>query len=208
LKDKIVDNIKLPIFNQDQCQEFKIALIIGGGPSSILHFEAIKIFIEKHQKEICIIHASTKNAWIYRDIDVPQFFCLVGNEGYRMEKVFSNLNIHDSMCVLPAYPRKMGTYIPDKMKSKAYELKSVTFVDQFRDSHTALALQTAIDVNSQVTYVAGYDGYFKEIKEKEKGLIEENEYLFQNYNNKFERLISLTSTNYKNISVESIFSYI
>ena len=62
-------------------------LIVGGGPSVQLHKEAINQFLNVH-KDVIVIHASSKNALAFNLITNKQIFCLVGNEGHRMEEVF------------------------------------------------------------------------------------------------------------------------
>lgn len=177
MKDKKGDNLKLPIFNADKLH-FDVVLIVGGGPSGATCAMAIKQLIKKQaDKKVCIIHASSKNAGCYNDINIPQFFCLVGNEGHRLEKVFANFDLNQISCVLPAYPRKMGTYIPQQLMDKSFELSQVTFTPLYQDSHTALALQTAIELSAKTVYIAGYDGYEGLIGENERTLTAENEYL-------------------------------
>ena len=198
------DNVKLPVFNPEV--SFKNVIIIGGGPNAMLHAEAVKRFIDS-MSEVCIVHASSKNAKYYENTNVPQYFCLVGNEGHRLEDVFDNLENFGGQCVLPPYPRKMGTYIPEMAKKVSFELKEVSFTDKYMDAHTSLALQTSLVLNSKNVYLAGYDGYSNEmITSKEQGLISENEYLFS----RFEKLVSFSSiltTNYP-LDVQSVYSLI
>lgn len=47
-------------------------------------------------------------------------------------------------CILPAHPRKMGTYIPSAISNKCFELATTGFTEQYADSHTAIALQAAL----------------------------------------------------------------
>ena len=66
---------------------YSIALVIGGGDSVKIHSKAIKTFL-KQNKDAVVIHASSKNGIIFNEIKNDQFFCLVGNEGYRLRKFF------------------------------------------------------------------------------------------------------------------------
>ena len=208
IKENIVDNLKLPLFNVDKNEKHSIALIIGGGTSAKIHANAIKQFIEKNKHDICLIHASSKNAKPYLTSDVPQYFCLVGNEGYRMEKVLCSVNKNNTKCILPSYPRKMGTYVPREVIGVSYELGEVSFSDLYQDSHFALALQTTIDLNVETVYIVGYDGYKQPIGEKEKGLINENNYLIELFTNKYNSITTLTNSEYKGFKKLSIFSLI
>lgn len=208
MKEKKGDNLKLPIFNADKQQKYDIALVIGGGPSGTNSARAIKDLLKKYSdRKICIIHASSKNAGYYNDIDIPQYFCLVGNEGHRLEKVFSNFNLDQIFCVLPPYPRKMGTYIPEKLLKKSSELQEVTFTSLYQDSHTALALQTAIELSVKTIYIAGYDGYDGLINENERMLTAENEYLLSSivkHNPEIETA-TITASKYEGVRNLSIY---
>jgi len=78
-------------------------------------------------KDIVVVHASSKNALTFEGIQNKQIFCLVGNEGHRMEEVFKGDLPLDALCVLPPSPRKMGTYIPSSLADKSVELNQETF---------------------------------------------------------------------------------
>lgn len=198
------ENIHLPVFKPQQ--QFKNVIIIGGGPCAVTHAEAIKKFISKFE-QICIIHASSKNAKSYEDVNCRQYYCLVGNEGHRLEKVFNDLTHFHGKCILPPSPREMGTYIPEIIKNNSLELTEVKFTDKFTDSHTALALQTAILLDAETVYVAGYEGYSNElITSKEQGLIQENEYMFS-LAKKVVNIVSLFPTQYSLIT-KSVYSLI
>ena len=198
------DNIQLPLFKPQKT--FKNVVIVGGGPNAKLHATAVKRFIEKLDN-VCIIHASSKNAKSYESLDVDQFYCLVGNEGHRLEEVFNNLDNFKGQCVLPSYPRKMGTYIPKKVENVSFELEKVDFTDRNKDSHTALALQTALEFKCENLFLAGYDGYTNEmITPKEQGLIAENEYAFAKAQ-PLMKMVSILPTQYS-VKIESVYGLI
>lgn len=201
------DNEKLPVFSAEK--QFTKALVIGGGPSVQHHNQAIMNFIAKNKEEICIIHASSRNAETYSNLGVAEFFCLVGNEGYRLERVFSNLNDFKATCILPPFPRKMGTYVPNTIKNRASELASVTFTSDLSDTHTTLALQTCIELGVQEVFCVGYDGYQEgTIGLKEMELLNENETLFRKFSEHSNlKLKSLTPTRYDGLKQESIYAY-
>jgi len=208
LKENQPDNIKLPIFNLNKKEKFKTTIIIGGGTSVVEHTEAILQFVEKNKNDICIIHASAKNAKPFLVCNVPQYFCLVGNESQRLERIFDDSISIEMKCILPAYPRKMGTYIPSNMKDASFELEKVEFTDKFSDSHFAIALQTSISLSVEKIYVVGYDGYTEQIGEKEKNLIAENNYLINKFSTFWKPLVSLTKSDYNGLVRTSIFSII
>lgn len=202
-KANIQDNIKLSNFEGFIAEN---VLIVGGGDNAKLHIDGIKEFV-KTVKDLTIVHASSRNASFYQNIDKSQIFCLVGNEGERLQKMFDGeFSSFVGRCILPPFPRKMGTEIPTSLSDKAYELKTVNFTDMFQDSCTTLALQTALELEAKNIYIVGYDGYPDEIMtNKEKDLTHENEYILMKFCNFFEgKVVSLTPTVY-DLSVESLY---
>jgi 4-hydroxy 2-oxovalerate aldolase len=206
-KNKLKDNEELPTFTPTK--QYKKAIIIGGGSNSIKHAKAITAFINS-QTNICVIHASSKNALKYKELQTEQFFCLVGNEGQRLTEVFNGLGDFSSECILPPYPRKMGTYIPESVANQCFQLKKINFTEEVTDSHTALALQASITLGADEVYLVGYDGYNDvPLTELERTLVSENEYLFNAFKNFKEiDLISLTPSKYKTLKVKSVYSCI
>ena len=131
----------------------------------------------------------------------------MGNEGHRLEEVFGDVSNVKGTCILPPYPRKMGTYIPKKLENQAFELKDVSFTDQLKDTHTALAIETARVMFINKLYIVGYDGYGDEaMGKKEQELFAENELLFNKAQQAGLELISLTSTSYNKLKKDSIFA--
>ena len=202
------DNQKLPVLDFEHEKSYEGALIVGGGPSAVKHADAMQHFLKAHP-DMVVIHASSKNALSFQEADNDQYFCLVGNEGYRMEEVF-NSHTAQGRCILPPFPRKMGTYIPSALEDQAYELDCVTFTDEYIDSHTSLALQTALELGIDTVFLTGYDGYAEsEMGTKERDLFNENETLFRRASEALETsLVSLTPTRYKEIEQASIYTYI
>lgn len=203
-KDKVQDNQKLDVFTPNK--EYSKAVIIGGGPNAVRHADATLEFISK-QDDTCVIHASSKNATHYQGISQDQYFCLVGSEGHRLETVFQSLGNFKGVCILPPYPRKMGTYVPPAVADTSFELGQVTFTNKLKDSHTALALQAAIDLKVKEVYLVGYDGYYNNaITEKEQGLFAENEALFADAK-QYLNITSLVPTRYS-IDTKSVYGFI
>jgi 4-hydroxy 2-oxovalerate aldolase len=196
------DNIVLPKLSINT-YDYQRALIVGGGTSPIEHSAAIEQFLIQNP-DVLVIHASSKNALSFTKVPNEQIFCLVGNEGYRMEKVFGGRKLKGD-CVLPPFPRTMGTYIPKALAKNAYELEKVNFTDAFQDSHTAIALQTSLELGIEEIYLIGYDGYEGVIQKNEQELYMENEYMFSRFK-EIAKVISLTKTNYTEIIKGSIYS--
>lgn len=202
----VQDNRKLPQFKVEAAAP-KV-LIVGGGASVRDNSDAIQIFLRKNP-EMPVIHASSKNAMLFTEIPNKQIFCLVGNEGHRMEEVFQGSLPQNAICILPPFPRKMGTYIPNALEEHAYELPEVTFTRKYIDSHTSIALQIALVLNAKSVFMVGYDGYSNSIlQQKDQELFLENEFLFATFQENEFDLLSLTSTSYTELKSESIFSII
>jgi 4-hydroxy 2-oxovalerate aldolase len=201
-----VDNTKLPELDFGKEKTYAGALIVGGGPSVVKHSDAIDQFLIKNP-DVAVIHASSRNAMSFTRVPNDQYFCLVGNEGHRLEEVFGDVSNVKGTCILPPYPRKMGTYIPKKLENQAFELKDVSFTDQLKDTHTALAIEAARVMFINKLYIVGYDGYGEEaMGKKEQELFAENELLFNKAQQAGLELISLTSTSYNKLKKDSIFA--
>ena len=206
-KTGIKDNENCPIFLPDK--KYDQVIIVGGGISINTNWNAIQYFVSQNPG-MAIIHSSSRNSKLFQTLSNDQFFCLAGNEGNRLEKVFPIDGEFKGDCILPPFPRKMGTYVPSFAKNRTYELKEVNFCDPPKDTHTALALQTALELNANRIFVIGYDGYaFDNISQIEMEIFNENEHLFDKYR-AFTRndIIALTNTKYNNISSSSVYSFI
>ncbi|MFN3639296.1 MAG: aldolase catalytic domain-containing protein [Flavobacterium sp.] len=203
-KAGIKDNEKFPILENQK--QFKEVMVVGGGPSIPDHLQAIVHYLEIHPKT-AIIHASAKNAMYFQNLKNPQFFCLVGNEGNRLEKVFNDLSDFKGMCVLPPFPRKMGTYVPEDVKPLTAELSSIDFTDKHKECHTSVALQTAFSLEADHIILAGYDGYQQMVmNEKEKELFNENQYVLAKAKEKVT-IVSVVPTAYS-VTLQSIYAMI
>lgn len=198
-----------PFFTPSSGDFTSKVLVVGGGPSVSLHQEALIKFLQINP-DISVIHASSRNSGRFRPISNNQYHCLVGNEGYRLESVFSAEDKPPGMGVLPPSPRIMGTYVPASLAESTVELPKSDFYQDFHDSHTALALQTSEILNAEVVYVVGYDGYSDHaMGAKEQALFMENETLFKKLIQKYNGgLLSLTPTKYSELKQDSIYSYL
>ena len=202
-KAGVEDNQRFPIFTPEK--SIKKVVIIGGGPSAIDHATAIKLFIQD-KEDVCLIHASARNAFPYSTLTVPQYYCLAGNEGQRLSSVFNKFESFNGMCILPPYPRKMGTFVPERVAASTYELSAVNYTTLLKDSHTSLAIQTAIELGADEIFITGYDGYGEnKLDTKEQELFMENEALFCDAKKNGLIISSLTPTRYKNIVAGSVY---
>jgi 4-hydroxy 2-oxovalerate aldolase len=197
----IEDNLDIPGWKYDI--KSKRVLIVGGGDSIIAHKEAIINFL-KNNNDVLVIHASSKNALSFESISNQQVFCLVGNEGQRMEEVFNGQLPRNIYCILPPSPRKMGTFIPSTLLECSFQLDQIYINGASSDSVTALALEFCKILETNEIYLVGYDGYSDNISQNQVELFNENDELFRSSG--FENLISLTPTKYSALGVSSIYA--
>lgn len=204
-KDHVKDNAKYPILDT---VKFDNVIIIGGGNTPVEHLDSIKDFIRKTHS-VALVFATARHAGLFLDVDVPQYYCLVGREAKRLK---NNVGAekYRGICVLPPYPRKLGTDVPEYAEKTTFEIASIDFTNGFEDSCTALAIQTAINICEGNIYVVGYDGYPGSIlSEKEVTLSNETKTLFRDYEKSTgTKMKSLTSSLYPELEVESIYQFI
>jgi 4-hydroxy 2-oxovalerate aldolase len=199
----VSDNISVRNWEINSSSES--VLIVGGGFSIQAHKEAIIQFLSLNQN-IVVIHASSKNARAFEGIENQQIFCLVGNEGHRMEEVFKGELPLNAYCILPPSPRKMGTYIPFQLINNSYQLDALSLKGAISENVTALALELCLKLKSKVVYVTGYDGYSENVNENQLELFNENEELFKC---DFPFVLkSLTPTKYKTLKSNSLYEFI
>jgi 4-hydroxy 2-oxovalerate aldolase len=204
-KDKVEDNAKFPLL---ESEKYDNVLIIGGGASPKEHFDGISAFINEHPS-IALVYATARHANVFKQLKVPQYYCLVGKEAKRLARNVSSKEFRGK-CILPPYPRKLGTDVPEYAEQSTYELPEIKFSKGYEDSCTALAIQTALNICNGKIFVVGYDGYPGSVlSEKEVSLSSENRTLFKNYEKvKGEKMISLTPTIYPELNVKSVYQFI
>ncbi len=204
-RGKVQDNAKFP---ELICPKFDKVIIIGGGANAIDHLEGIKAYIQSEQS-IALVHATAKNASLYKDLDVPQYYGLVGSEGKRLTSNVGPINFK-GICLLPPYPRTMGTEVPEFAKDSTFELREIDFTTEYHDSCTTIALQSALLLSKGNIFIVGYDGYPGSVlSEKEMALTNENRVLFQDFQKAIgHKLVSLTPTLYKELEVISIYQFV
>jgi 4-hydroxy 2-oxovalerate aldolase len=204
----ISDNLKLPLLDFGKEKKYQKVLLIGGGPSVVRHSKSIDKFIEMNS-DMAVIFASSKNSRHIKQKLETRYYCLVGNEGHRLEDTLNFENIEKVKCVLPPYPRTMGTYLPTELIANSYELNKIDVCSRFQNSHTVLALETAISLGASIIYTAGYDGYSTvNAGKKEQDLFKENEYIFNQFSGTHFPIISLLQTDYKSLAKNSLFKLI
>lgn len=197
---------KFPKINiKSTCEKL---LIVGGGSSVIDHHAAIETFIEQN-KNINILFSSARHQSLFLNFK-GAYNILVGAEGKRLEE---NVDIKNfpNYCILPPGPHKISPYIPKEVEKNCFELNDTIFSKDKADAHLAVTLQAAIELDSSSIFLVGFDGYSaSELNDREAFFMEENQLIFDRFlaSKKDTSLESLTPTQYKNISVNSIYALI
>lgn len=204
--DKKEDNAKFPLL--DAGKKYRQVLVVGGGNSVFEHIDAIREYISK-TTDTAIVFSTARQAKVFIGINADKYYCLVGNEGHRLIANVGEDNYSDK-CILPPYPRTMGTEVPSFATNSTFELKSITYIKEFVDSVTTVALQLAMELTDGEIFLLGYDGYPGSVlSEKEVALTNENKTIFQAFlAARGSKLKSLTPSLYKDIEVESVYQFI
>ena len=205
-KSGVADNARFPLFEAKE--KYERVIVIGGGDSATTHATAIKDFVAGNART-ALVFATARQAQAYNDFPATKFYCLGGSEGHRLTANVGRDN-YKGICILPPYPRTMGTDVPEYAIGSTYELKSISFTDSFKDSVTTLALQLALLLTDGDIFVTGYDGYPDNVlSEKEVTLTNENKAIFDAYAKvKGAPLKSLTYSIYKELDIQSVYQFI
>ena len=205
IRNKVKDNAHYSVLRADKVEK---VLIIGGGNSVLEHQEAIKEYIHNNP-DMPLLFVTARHAALYNEVVNKKYYCLVGNEAKRLSQNISGTDFKGE-CLLSPYPRTMGTEVPVYAEKCTQELSQISFTNTYMDSCTAVALQTAIELQADKIYLIGYDGYQGQVlSEKEMDLTNENRTLFLSFTNVTGKILtSLTPSLYKELNVESIYQYL
>lgn len=204
-RNHAADNARFPIFDFEK--KYSSVVILGGGPNAKTHCEAVRSYLAA-RPDAAIVFATARHAAVYQGLPNDAYYCLVGNEGRRlMATVGATVR---GVCILPPYPREMGTEVPIFVQTQTYELPQIDLTETYRDSVTTIALQLALGLTEGEVYVVGYDGYPGSVlSEKEMALSHENQTIFAAYRAKAGKTLkSLVPTLYKSLVVESVYQFV
>lgn len=183
-------------------------LIIGGGPSTLKHLDAIKSFI--HQNEgLTLLFSSARHIASFTEFK-DTYTILVGAEGKRLEENIRKGSFNNH-CILPPPPHKITPYIPEELIGNCVELADTIFSKENCDAHLAVTLQAAIELGGKEVFLIGFDGYTAtELNEREAFFMQENQLIFDHFIQRQEniQLKSLSPTAYENIAISSIYALI
>ena len=203
-KNNTVDNAKYPVFEANR--KFSKVIVVGGGNSVKEHLEGIKSFIDA---DTAIVFSTARHAKLFADVECQKYYALVGTESRRMAANVKAEGFKDAV-ILPPYPRTMGTEVPTFADSQTFELSSVDFINEYKDSSTTIAFQLALAITSGEIYTVGYDGYPGSVlSEKEMALTHENKTIFEAFAKaNGGTLKSLTPSLYKELQIVSVYQFI
>lgn len=202
-KNNQEDNYSIPVLNNEL--KTKQVVIIGGGLNTQRHSHALKLYCLKNPETV-LIHAGTRFVDLFNDLPNRQYYCLLGAEGYKLQKSLPRLNLENIKCILEPSPRKMGTILPDKLIKITFELPKISFINEYPDSLLTIAFQLTIDLKSDSVFLFGLDGYDEKTDEQMLEVSNENQILIDNFLKTKFKIISFTPSNYKGFETISIYS--
>lgn len=188
---------------------FKMAdkvLLVGGGNSALKFSSALVEFLRMNP-EICIIYASSKNVAVFSELPNLQIHCLSGSEGKRLEKSFKFEVLENRIFVVLPKNISVYNYVSEAYLENTFQLEEINFIDSFKISTTAMAIQIAVQLMAKELFLTGYDGYGEAVTKDQLELFEENQLIFDHLKDDQPELNSLTPTLYA-IPSKSIFSLI
>ena len=196
----IVNNIKSK--DEIQVPELKLetvcesCIIIGGGISVKKHQQAIRDFSNSN-KDMLVIHATSKYIDGFQSIKNTQFSVISGDELLKFDRIPSNIHSF----ILGSNSLFVDAY---RDSSNFYTLNNLSFTEQNQDSPFAISLQIALNMDSKKIFLVGFDGYEELKNKKELYLMKENQQIIDTFVKKQE-LNSLTPTRYSHINKGSIY---
>ena len=216
-KNNTVDNAKYPVFEANR--KFSKVIVVGGGNSVKEHLEGIKAFVNANANPnanlnpndggVAMIFSTARHAKLFADVTCQKYYALVGTESRRMAANVKAEGFKDAV-ILPPYPGTMGTEVPAFAEKQTFELPSVDFINDYKDSSTTIAFQLALAITSGEIYTVGYDGYPGSVlSEKEMALTHENKTIFEAFTKaNGGTLKSLTPSLYKELEIVSVYQFI
>ena len=196
----IVNNLRtstkmaLPEFRLET--KFETCCIVGGGASVKKHQRAIRSFL-KINKDVLVIHATSKHIKLFESISNTQFSVISGDELLKFDKV----PIQVQKFILGSNSSLVETF---ELSENLYSLNEEAFTATNQDSPFAMSLQISIHAGSKKVILVGFDGYEELKDKKELYLMQENQQIINNFVKK-HALNSLTPTIYDSVNKCSVY---
>lgn len=194
-------SLAMPSFNGDG--KTKVVLLVGGGKTASRYKKALRTFLRSHP-EIAIIHSSSKNMNVFKDLENLQIHCLPGMEGKRFENLFQEQQNEKPLMIFPPEKYALSEYVPRDHRERSFRLNELSFLPNGEVSATAMALEIALQLKASEILLTGYDGYEDSVSREELELYEENEAIFEHAAGKGLKIFSVTPTKY-HLASKSIF---
>ena len=206
---------KITNFNMDKHSFPKLknkfydkSIIIGGGSSIEKHIYAILEFLNQNP-EFVIVFSSTRYFELFQNLSNFKIFCFVGDESERIDLSKIVFDDKKAVAIVPSVSLEtIPTRIPENFRNITFEIESLTIDNNAKVNNCSLSLQVVKNLSCKTIFLVGFDGYEKSNKVYEIELFNENDSLFKLLNENKIELRSLTPTTYKNIIIDSIYSYI
>lgn len=184
------------------------SIIIGGGSSIEKHIYAILEFLNQNP-EFVIVFSSTRYFELFQNLSNFKIFCFVGDESERIDLSKIVFDEKKTIAIVPSESLEtIPTRIPENFRNITFEIESLTIDNSAKVNNCSLSLQAVKNLSCKTIFLVGFDGYEKSNKVYEIELFNENDSLFKLLNENKIELRSLTPTTYKNIIIDSIYSYI
>lgn len=175
-------------------------LFIGGGASVAKHIDKIVDFLHIYE-DIPVCFLSAKHLSLFDSISNPRYFCMIGNEGARVEKQIEHVTPTDKFVV--SEQGDAEAYIPDAVQAQTYMIATS---DARNDAPLALAIEIARQITTERhIMLVGFDGYSASKREDIYDMMRENQTLFDAYKDEF-RFQSLLPTEYQNVEQSSLYA--
>ncbi len=203
--DKLQDNLQFPSFSAELFHDFDEVLVIGGGPTIYAVANELSTYLEEHPRTLLVFTSITHLATLDQFLD-RSVLCLAGSEGDKIEKQRLSISTDSIRAfVLPPFPRKLGTQVPEGLHQRTFELPK-TFHDACDfDSPLAVALGVANALKHDEVNCVGLDGYAEDEPCHEL-LNQENEAIINGFSELGMKLNSLTRTRFLGLGHDSIYS--
>jgi len=177
----------------------KKCVIIGGGESILLHFEAIEAYLLL-DPDITIIHSSSRYIGLFKNLPNKSILAIPGDQ---VLNINSFLEFADA-CILASAPREINIASYDF--NKVFELNDTHF-PKYKDSPLSISLDVAIELMAEDVRLIGFDGYSELKNTKQIFLMQENQSIIDIFTENRE-LLSLTPSGYRNLIHGSIYEEI
>ena len=156
----MIKSYKLAIF--EPSKSYQNCLIIGGGKTVELHINAIVEYLSKN-KEILIIHATSRYLELFKEVTNHQIFAVAGEELLKIK----NTTILSDIRGLVFSPSPRTLTFDSGISDNIFELDKIEFIQENWDSPLCISLQVALDIRAEKIELIGFDGY-QELKSKKE----------------------------------------